>query len=65
MRVLLTFTASVEATGKDGMYLAKTEVTYLEENNVKCTNTRSCMFATQEEALFFTAEQHATIRQGL
>lgn len=65
MRVLLTFTTSVEATGKDGMYLAKTEVTYLDEDNVKNTNTRSCMFASQDEALFFTAEQHATIRQGL
>lgn len=65
MRVLLTFTTSVEAAGKDGMCLAKTEVTYLDENNAKCTNTRSCMFATQAEALFFTAEEHATIRQGL
>lgn len=65
MRVLLTFTTSVEAIGKDSMYLAKTEVTYLDENNAKCTNTRSCMFATQAEALFFTAEEHATIREGL
>lgn len=62
MRVLLTFTTSVEATGKDGMYLATTELSYLDENNVKSTNTRSCMFASQEEALLFTAEEHATIR---